>query len=334
MSVENQSWGLGEKADGKLFILRNNNGHEVVLSEWGASLVEWSIPGAAGERVNIVLGYDDPADYRLNPYYFGATIGRVANRVGHGRFTMADELFQLDCNDGLHSNHGGFSGLSHKLWKGAVQEQDSRVDFFVLSPDGEGGYPGNLRVNVSYHLNDNNELSIKYWAKSDKNTFVNLTHHSYFNLAGEGSIEHHQLKLRAGQYAVTNKEWIPNGTLESICDSSLDFLSLKPLGLEPYNHYFVIEPTDKVLRDFAVLRDPISGRCLRAKTTEPGVQLYTGFAIGDDAKGRYGRRYGPFSGVCLEAQHYPDSPNHPNFPSIFLEAGRVYESEASYQLSF
>jgi aldose 1-epimerase len=328
--------------------LVNSNGVRAVFTDLGATLVALEVPSADGP-VDLVLGFDTADGYRgKGNQYFGCTVGRVANRIGNSRFLLrgpensevaADGVVvHVEANDGPHSLHGGPDGAHLKLWEASGHGQTLR--FRRLFPDGEGGYPGNLEVEVAYTLSDDNALEIRYQATTDSTTVVNLTHHSYFNLAGAGAptVLDHVLTLDAERYTVAGEGLIPTGELAPVEGTVLDFRKPRALGARiasldgtpaiGYDHNFVLRGGEGPA---ARLEHPSSGRWLEVFTNEPGLQLYSGnFLFGQEGKG--GQVYRHRSAVCLETQHFPDSPNHPEFPSIRLEPGETYRSTCVYAL--
>lgn len=322
--------------------LENAQGVRAVFTNLGATLVSLELPTAEGP-VDIVLGFDSADGYRgEGNQYFGCTVGRVANRIGNARFPLEGAagggLVEVEANDGPHSLHGGPEGAHLKLWE--VSGGGQTLRFRRLFPDGEGGYPGNLQVEVAYTLTDANTLEIEYEATTDAPTVVNLTHHSYFNLAGAGAptVLDHVLVLDAESYTVAGEGLIPTGELASVEGTPLDFREPHALGARiavldgtpaiGYDHNFVLRGGEGPA---ARLEHPASGRWLEVFTNEPGLQLYSGnFLFGQEGKG--GQVYRHRSAVCLETQHYPDSPNHPEFPSIRLDPGQTYRSTCVYAL--
>ncbi|MBL6720222.1 MAG: galactose mutarotase [Planctomycetes bacterium] len=324
--------------------LVNAAGMRAVFTDLGATLVSLEVPSPAGP-VDLVLGFDDAAGYRgEGNQYFGCTVGRVANRIGNSRFLLggSDEAavdgawVLVDANDGPHSLHGGPDGAHLKLWEASGGGQTLR--FRRLFPDGEGGYPGNLQVEVAYTLTDDNALEIQYEATTDATTVVNLTHHSYFNLAAAGAptVLDHVLTLDAERYTVAGEGLIPTGEIALVEGSPLDFREPQALGARiaaldgtpaiGYDHNFVLRGGEGPA---ARLVHPDSGRWLEVFTSEPGLQLYSGnFLFGQE--GKDGQVYRHRSAVCLETQHFPDAPNHPEFPSIRLEPGETYRSTCVY----
>jgi aldose 1-epimerase len=306
----------------KLFTLRNTGGITAKIINYGGILTELQVPDRHGSLTNVVLGASDLQSYRKGFRAPAAVIGRVANRIAGARFTLNGVEFKLPANDGTNHIHGVFDKV---VWDGKVlplQAGQAAVQLAYLSQDGEEGYPGNLKVKITYTLNDQNELRLDYEANTDKPTPVNLTSHAYFNLAGHGDILDHELWLAASRYTPTDASLIPTGEFASVDGTPLDFTQPTRIGLRidqlkprpgGYDHNFVINGGGKSLRLTARLRDPASGRVMEVRTTEPGVQLYTGNHLKHAA-------------VCLETQHFPNSINQTNFPSTVLRPGGVFQS--------
>ncbi len=329
-----------------LLTLTNSHGVTVQLMNYGAAIVAIHTPDRDGRMADITLGFDSLSGY-LDPErnsYFGCVVGRYANRIAGGQFVLNGVTYQLAVNEGgINHLHGGQRGFDKVLWDYAVAEADgaASVAFSYLSPDGEEHYPGNLRVDVTYTLTDTNALRIYYRARSDKDTILNLTNHTYFNLSGAETILDHELLINADAFTPVNSARIPTGEVRPVEGTPFDFRRPTPIGArihQPdeqlqhghgYDHNFVINGTPGTLRLAAIVHEPSSGRILEVHTTEPGLQLYSGnFLRG--ALGRAGRRYGRHSGFCLETQHFPDSPHHPHFPSVVLKAGELFESRTEF----
>jgi aldose 1-epimerase len=332
------------------YVLTNSKGVEAVVISFGAALVSLRAPDRSGKSADIVLGYDTLDGYEQDKTFFGATIGRYGNRIAGGQFTLDGMVFHLPKNDGPNSLHGGIRGFNKRIWTGVDR---SRADAQVLaltytSPDGEEGYPGTLKVQVTYTLPaEANELRIDYSATTDKDTVVNLTNHSYFNLSGVASQEilEHQLLLRALKFTPVDSTLIPTGELRAVCCGPFDFTKATAIGArinqgdeqlkfgKGYDHNWVLERTNKGgLQVAAEVFDPTSGRVLEVLTTEPGIQFYSGNFLDGKVRGKGGQLYGHRTGFCLETQHFPDSPNHPNFPSTVLRPGQVYRSTTVFRL--
>lgn len=341
---------FGETADGtavELYTLSNANGMVAKLMTRGATLVELQVPDRDGNIEDVVLGFDDVAGYESEGnQYFGTTTGRVANRIAEGKFSLDGEDYSLAINNEPNHLHGGVErSLDKVVWRAReIENQNGKgVRFTYTSPDGEEGYPGELTISVVYTLNDDNELRIQYRAESDVATPVNLTNHSYFNLSGQGSetVLDHELMINADNYTPTDDTLIPTGEIAAVEGTPLDFRHPHVIGdrIEElvetaalgYDHNFVLNG-DSRIRQCARLRDPESGRVLTVRTSEPGVQFYSGnFLFGQEGKG--GKEYAHQSAVCLETQHYPDSVNQPDFPTTILQPGEVYRHICIYGFS-
>ncbi|PRD51235.1 aldose epimerase family protein [Sphingobacterium gobiense] len=336
------------KINGKkthLFILKNRTGMQVAFTDYGARIVSVLVPDKAGNLRDVVLGFNSIHEYlQANEQYHGATIGRFANRIANGRFHLDDKEYTLQQNNGPNCLHGGPSGFHAKVWDRRTSFK-KKIDFCYVSPDGEEGFPGNLKVTVSYELTDDNEIVIKYKAETDKKTVINLTNHAYFNLDGEGQgdVLSHILHLPSSHFLPIDENQIPLDSEASVYGTAFDFRSPKKISQDidndevqlkhgnGYDHTFVNrQPISQVA---ASAYSPNSGIRLQVFTTEPGIQLYTGNFLSRKDTGKSGRQYSSRSAFCFETQHYPDSPNHPQFPSTVLEPGQVFESETIYKFS-
>jgi aldose 1-epimerase len=339
---------FGTLADGtpvRLFTLSNRRGMAVKITEFGGIITEIWVPGRDGQAANVALGFGQLDEYVKGHPFFGAITGRFANRIAKGRFTLDGTEYTLAVNNGPNHLHGGLKGFDKRVWKGAAQAAGDRgpsVAFSYTSADGEEGYPGTLTVRVTYTLTDNNELRIDYDASTDKPTVVNLTNHSYFNLAGGGTILDHVAQIHAERYTAADAGLIPTGDLAPVKGTGLDFTSPRRIGdriadymdfAKGYDHNFVLNGPAGTLRLCARVEDPKSGRVMEVRTTEPGVQLYTGNHLDGKRSGVGGAVYAQHTGFCLETQHYPDSPNHPSFPSTVLRPGQRYQTTTIYQFS-
>lgn len=343
---------FGYTQDGRLvhsYTLSQDNGTQCTLLSYGATLQRLMMPDREGMIQDIVLGYETIEEYEKpeNPY-FGATIGRYANRIDQGRFSLDGKAIQLATNDGPHHLHGGLRGFDKVVWRGGsfISEMGPAVRFYYYSEAGEEHYPGNLDVQVIYTLTADQCLVIQYAAVSDQKTIINLTNHSYFNLAGQGSgsILNHQLKLEADEYTEITPECIPTGEIRSVSGTALDFRTLKPIGRDinreeatlsagqGYDHNFVLRDRRDQLHACAEVREPGHGRVMIVETTLPGVQFYSGNLMQTD-HGKEGVRYDRRDGLCLETQLYPDSPNHPDFPSAELSAGQPFRHQTVYRFT-
>jgi aldose 1-epimerase len=314
--------------NGFVYTLRNNRGFEVSVTSYGGAITSLKTPG------DIVLGFETLDEYVRNPRYFGALIGRHANRIARGRFSLNGVEYQLPCNNGANHLHGGFNGFDKRDW--TVREDDNTLHLTYFSKDGEEGYPGNLSAFVDYTLRDN-ELRIDYRATTDRDTIVNLTNHSYFNLRGAGTILDHELTLNADHFTPVSEDLIPTGEIKSVEGTPWDFRKAKAIGAElddvpgGYDHNFVLRDWDATLRLAARLYEPTSGRALEILTTEPGIQFYSGNFLDGSFIGKNGIAYEKYTGLCLEPQHFPDAPNHPNFPSTVLRSGEEYRHQTIYR---
>src|ERR1700754_2148929 len=342
---------FGKTADGQnvqIYTLRNRHGMEARITNYGGIVVSLTAPGGDGKFEDVVLGYNDLDSYMNQPFlYFGAIIGLYGNRIAKGRFTLNGVEYKLAVNNGENHLHGGLKGFDKVIW-GAQQRNTAAGPALLLnyvSKDGEEGYPGNLRVTVTYTLTNNNELKIQYTASTDKDTVINLTHHSYFNLAGEGNgdILDHYVMLKAQRFVPTDAGSIPTGQLKNVAGTPFDFRRRETIGHRidqddqqlkfgnGYDHTWVIDGRAGVLRMAASVYEATSGRIMEVWTTEPGVQFYTGNFLDGSRPGKSGKPYPRRSGFCLETQHYPDSPNRPNFPTTTLRKGATYRSTTVYR---
>ena len=345
---------FGKTSDGQAvsrYVLTNHRGVEAVLINYGAALVSLRVPDRNGKSADIVLGYEDVAGYEKDKAFFGASIGRYGNRIARGEFTLDGTTFHLPKNDGPNSLHGGSPGFNKRLWTAADHSRAGAqsVEFSYSSPDGEEGYPGKLQVSVTYTLTaDKNELQIDYRATSDKDTVVNLTNHSYFNLSGDMSQEilKHELLLHASAFTPVDETLIPTGELRAVKGTPFDFTRATAIGSRineqdeqlkfgrGYDHNWVLQRSHQGgLHSAAEVYENSSGRILEVLTTEPGVQFYSGNFLDGTAHGKGGQVYKYRTGFCLETQHFPDSPNHQNFPSTVLKAGQTYRSNTVFRFS-
>jgi aldose 1-epimerase len=340
---------FGKTADGtavEVWTLTSKKaGATIKIMTRGATIIEWQAPDKAGKAANVVLGFDDVAGYESDRnQFFGCTVGRVCNRIARGQFTLDGKTYQLALNDKPNTLHGGAKRTFDKVvWK-AAREGDSAVRFEYTSPDGEENFPGTLRVAVVYTLAENGELRIDTTAQTDKATPVNLTNHSYFNLAGAGAdtVLDHELTVAAEQYTPTDNTLIPTGKIEPVAGTPLDFTKPLKVGAridalvktaaKGYDHNYVLTKREKGPTFAAKLRDPASGRVLTVQTTQPGIQVYSGnFLFGQ--KGKDGKTYKQRSALCLETQHFPDAVHHENFPSIILRPGETFRQTTIYGMT-
>ncbi len=321
------------------YTLTNTQGTEIKIITYGGIITSIRIPDRDGNRTNIVLGFDRLADYETQSPYFGCITGRFANRIARGRFTLDGAQYSLATNDGPNHLHGGTVGFDKRVWTPTVSGNSLVLKY--LSPDGEEGYPGNLTVTVTYTLTDDNGLNIDYHATTDKPTLVNLTNHSYFNLAGHGDVYDHVLTINADHFTPTDNTAIPTGEIASLEGTPFDFRSPRRIGQSlrsshpqivsgrGYDHNFVLKrpvPDDHSLVLAARLTDPGSGRELTVLTTEPGIQFYSGNFLNATLVGAGGEVYRQGDGLALETQHFPDAIHHPHFSTVVLRPGETYHS--------
>ncbi|MGN6543757.1 MAG: aldose epimerase family protein [Aureliella sp.] len=337
----------------ELFTLKNSSGMTVKITNYGAIVTSILVPDRNGKLADVALGYNRVEDYMnaVDKPYFGAIAGRYANRIAKGKFTLSGKTYQLAVNNGENHLHGGVIGFDKVVWdaKPLSAAGGKALELTYLAKDREEGYPGNLQVRVVYTLTDNNELKVDYRATTDQATPVNLTQHTYFNLKGEGQgdILDHVLALHADKYTPTDKTMIPTGEIAPVKGTPLDFTQAKPIGRDidadheqlkfgmGFDHNYVIDRPegDATLRPAARVYEPASGRVLEISTTEPGIQFYCGNFLDGRLKGKSGKPYVHRGGFCLETQHYPDSPNHPNFPSTIVEPGKPYRCSTVFKFS-
>jgi aldose 1-epimerase len=334
----------GESVD--IFTLTNEHGLKAKVSAWGAGLVEMHVPDRHGVLADVTLGFERLDEYLGRHPHFGVTTGRFANRVAQGKFVLDGVAYSLATNDGAHHLHGGARGFCHRLWKGERVTGETAVRFTYTSPDGEEGYPGTLKVAVIYTLTPADELRIDYEAVTDKPTIVNLTNHAYWNLAGAGNgdILGHEVMLHASRFVPVNDASIPTGRIDAVAGGPMDFTKPKLIGKDfaqmnghqpgGYDHNFVLDPpANGDLTPAAEVFEPTSGRVMAIATSEPGIQLYTGNYLNGTVTGKGGKVYQKNSGLCLETQHFPDSPNQPDFPSTILRPGQVFRSSTIHRFS-
>ena len=341
MKIKKKTFGIlsdGEKVH--LYTLKAGD-LELSLSTMGATWTSLLLPGRGKKKDDILLGYSTFDGWMRNMYY-GVTVGRYANRIGNSKFTLDGKEYYLHKNDKNSSLHGGRMGFSKLIWKAeAYEEKDGVfVRFELNSPDGDEGYPGKLKASVCYGLTKSNEVVADYEAKLDAPSPVNLTNHAYFNLAGEGNgidILSTELKLYCSSYVEVNDELVPTGKILPVEKTPLDFGMRKAIGTDiakgSYDHCYVVDGEEGELRPFAEVYEPNTGRFMRGFTTQPGVQLYTA-NYRNPTPGKIGSLYNGYSGFCLETQHYPDSPNHPDFPSTIFGPGRDYNEKAVFAFDF
>jgi aldose 1-epimerase len=325
----------------ELFTLTNSSGLVAKISNYGTIITELHVPDRTGKIDDVVLGFDNLEQYLKGHPYFGCTVGRVANRIAKGRFTLEGKTYHLAVNNVPNHLHGGLKGFDKVLWK-AEPQPDTAVKFSYTSADGEENYLGQVAVTVLMTLTDANELSIDYTALTDKPTPVNLTNHSYFNLAGEGDILNHELMIAADYYTPTNADSIPTGEIRAVKGTPMDFTTPHPIGSRfsqlknrpvGYDSNYVLNSPGKSLGLAARVFEPKTGRVMEVRTTEPGVQLYTANYLDGSLVGKHSTPYKQHSGFCLETQHYPDSVNHPEFPSTILRPGQTYRQTTVHKFA-
>ena len=342
LTVTRAPFGKTPDGDVELFTLKNANGVEVRVTNYGGIITSLKTPDRNGAFADIVLGFDTLEGYLGYHPYFGAVLGRYANRIALGRFTIDGIAHRLTMNSGPNHIHGGVKGFDKHIWQPEVVG-DNTVRLSRVSPDGEEGYPGNLQVAVAYSLTNYNELIVEYQAMTDLPTHVNLTQHTYFNLAGAGDVLGHELTIDADRYTPVDAASIPTGVLAPVAGTPFDFRKPAPIGARieaqhpqiahgrGYDHNYVLNREGDTLEFAARVVEPVSGRVLEVATTEPGVQLYTANFLDGSIKGKGGAAYGRHAGFCLETQHYPDTPNKPAFPSSLLRPGSTYSSRTVFK---
>ncbi|MCU1275965.1 MAG: aldose 1-epimerase [Bryobacterales bacterium] len=343
---------FGKTKDGQavdLYTLTNGHGMEVAITNYGGIVVSVKTPDRNGKLADVVLGFDNFEGYLQTMPYFGALIGRYGNRIANGRFTLDAREYHLAQNNGPNALHGGLRGFDKRIWSAKeIRAKDApALELSYLSKDGEEGYPGNLSATVTYSLTPKNELKIDYAATTDKDTVVNLTNHSYFNLAGEGqgNVLPHVVMINADRFTPVDSTLIPTGELKSVEGTPFDFRKPTPIGArindknqqlqfgKGYDHNFVLNGDGGGLKLAARVTDPSSGRVMEVLTTQPGLQFYTGNFLDGTVRGKGGVAYGQRSAFCMETQHFPDSPNHPAFPSTVLKPGQRYQTTTVYRFA-
>jgi len=342
MDVKKEPFGKtkdGQRVD--MYSLANANDMRAKVMTYGAILVSLEVPDRQGNPGEVTLGFDSLDGYLKGHPYFGAIVGRYANRIGKGKFTIDGKEYTLATNNGPNHLHGGLVGFDKVVWNAELLESTDgvAVKFTYLSKDGEEGYPGNLNCTVIYTLTSDG-LRIEYEARTDKTTPVNLTNHAYFNFAGKGDILGHEITLNAGDYTTVDEGLIPTGEIRAVKGTALDMTKptaigdgIKKLG-QGYDHNFVLnKKNENELSLAATVYEPTTGRKMEVFTTQPGMQFYTGNFLDGSVIGRGGQAYQKHSGFCLETQHFPDSPNKPNFPTVFLKPGELYQSTTIHKFS-
>jgi aldose 1-epimerase len=343
---------FGKTTDGQeveLYTLSNANGVETEIATYGGIVVSIKVPDRNGKYDDVALGFDNLDGYLKGHPFFGALVGRYGNRIGKAKFTLNGKEYKLAVNNGENTLHGGAKGFDKVVWKAKpVTVKDGvALELTYLSKDGEEGYPGNLSVKVIYTLTNSDELKIDYTATTDQDTVVNLTNHTYFNLAGQGNgdILGHQIQINADRFTPVDTGLIPTGELRSVKSTPFDFTQLTAIGArvnqdeeqlklgKGYDHNFVINGKAGTLRLAAKVVEPTTGRVMEVLTTEPGVQFYIGNFLDGSLKGKEGKVYNARYGFCLETQHFPDSPNKPDFPTTVLKKGGRYQTTTVYKFS-
>ena len=341
---------FGRTKDGTpvdLFTLRNSKGVEARICNYGGILVSMKVPDRHGKIGDVSLGYDYFEDYLKNNPFFGALVGRYGNRIARGKFSLDGKEYTLAINNGPNSLHGGLKGFDKVVWEPSIRAtpDGAALQLKYLSKDGEEGFPGNLSVTALYTLTEDNGLKLEYTATTDKTTIVNLTQHSYFNLAGKGDVLKHLVLINADRFTPVDETLIPTGELRPVDGTPFDFRKPTAIGArieQPdeqlkfgggYDHNFVINKQPGELAVAAQVSEPTSGRVLEVLTTAPGLQFYTGNFLDGTLKGKGGIVYQKRNGFCMEAQHFPDSPNHPSFPSVVLKPGETYHNTIIYRFS-
>jgi aldose 1-epimerase len=339
--ITKADWGELDSSKVYLYTLTNAKGTEVKITNYGGIVTSFVTADKAGNKSSIVVGFTSLSYYLQKPPYFGALIGRYGNRIGDAKFTLDGKEYKLAANNGKNALHGGLKGFDKVVWTPEIMSDTvPMLMLSYMSKDGEEGYPGNLKVMVHYTLTNDDELKIEYSATTDKATPVNLTNHSYFNLTGDVSntILNHTLMIAADNYTPVDTTLIPTGEIKSVKGTPFDFTTAKPIGRDidsvpgGYDHNFVLNSKDGSLQKVAVLSDTVSGRSLEVYTTEPGTQFYTGNFLDGKFTNIDGNPVEFRTALCLETQHFPDSPNKPNFPSTILQPGQEYHTTTIYKV--
>jgi aldose 1-epimerase len=336
------------KNDLKVFTLTNSKGNKIKVTNYGAKIMSIIVPDKTGNKNNVVLGYDSKEEYLDGDPYFGAAIGRYANRIAEGKFDLDDKTYELPKNDNQNHLHGGPGGFNNVIWEAKkIKHNDSEaLELSYLSKDGEEGYPGNMEITMVYTWTDDNELRIEYTATTDKKTIINLTHHSFFNLkdGGKSKITEHEMSINADNFLPVDSSLIPTGEIKSVKDTPMDFTKPKKIGADinadydqlkkgkGYDHNWVLnKPEQGKMTLAAKVKEPETGRIMVVYTTEPGLQFYSGNFLDGEEEGRNDIKYKHRTAFCLEAQHFPDSPNQPEFPSTVLRPGEKYKQTTIYK---
>ncbi|MBN2411048.1 galactose mutarotase [candidate division KSB1 bacterium] len=348
-SITNMPFGTtpdGIQAD--IYTLVNTNGLEAQITNFGATIVSLKVPDKTGKLDDVVLGFDNLKDYIEHRNFFGATVGRYGNRIANGKFTLDGVEYNLAANNGPNHLHGGIKGFDRVIWDAEIVNttEGQALQLTYVSKDMEEGYPGNLTAVVTFSLTTDNGIKIEYEATTDKKTVVNLTNHSYFNLKNEGEILDHVVTINADKMIPVDEGLIPTGELQSVDGTPFDFRKPTPIGARinaddqqirfggGYDHSFVLnKESGSSLSLAARVSEPTTGRIMEVYTTEPGMQFYTGNFLNGSVTGKYGRVYEKRNAFCMETQHFPDSPNKPEFPSTVLEPGQKYSTVTIYKFS-
>lgn len=345
MGIAKERFGVTSRNEEvSIYTLKNKNGMEAKVLDYGATLQSLLLPMGNGEKLDVVQGFETVAAYEVNDPNFGSTIGRNGNRIGKGTFTLNGKEYKLDINDGENNLHGGFAGYHKRMWKTELKDDENRICFSILSPDGDQGFPGNVKVEVSYTLTDEDELKISYFAQPDADTIINMTNHSYFNLEGQDStsVLDQKVWIDGDQVTATAADLIPTGEILDVEGTPLDFRKEKAIGrdifadYEPlvfghgYDHNWILNHPGS-FRRVASLRSDKTGKSMDVYTDLPGMQMYTANFLDGTLIGKGGVKYEQRSGVCFETQYFPDAPNHKNFPSTVVKAGDVYKTTTTYK---
>ncbi|MEK6480714.1 aldose epimerase family protein [Catalinimonas sp. 4WD22] len=347
--IPKESFGTGPNGEAvDIYTLTNQDGMEAKITNYGGIVTSLKVKDADGNLDDVVLGFDNLQAYVDNNPYFGALVGRYGNRIAKGKFTIDGTTYQLDTNNMGNHLHGGLKGFDKVVWSAESQQSEDGQQLVLTytSPDGDQGYPGKLETKVTYTLTNDNVLRIEYEATTDKKTVVNLTNHSYFNLTGDPTqtVLNHEVMINADQFIPVDETLIPTGELAAVAGTPFDFSELKPIGQQidedsneqikygmGYDHCWVLDKEGMGLA--ARVHEPTTGRVMEVYTTEPGVQFYTGNFLNGSVTGKEGITYAKRTAFCLETEHFPDSPNQPNFPSVELAPGETYSTTTEYRFS-
>jgi len=327
------------------YILTNNKGSWIRLIDYGAIVTNLFVPDKDGKLGDVVLGFDTPEEYEMAGPFMGCIAGRYANRIANGMFTIDGTTYAVTMNQGTNCLHGGFKGLAKRMWQAdtGMTPDGPTIRFTILDPDGAEGFPGNVNVTVLYTLTNDNILKVQYYATTDKPTPINLTHHSYFNLRGDGKADvlDDVCKIFASHYLPVDKTLIPTGEIAPVAGTPFDFTKAKRIGTDikslpgatpGYDHAMVLDNSNGDFAEAAVVYDPVSGRQLECWTTEPCTHFFTAANL-NNLPGKGGEIYTPYRAFCFETQHYPDSPNHPDFPNTILRPGHVYRQLTEFKFT-